>query len=171
MVYLVTIFKNDPYEMYNLVNSTDASHKRVLSRLNALLMVTKSCEQDSCRDPWLALQPPGQTRIPISNLEQALDPKHDEWFGGFPKVHFNSCMEYQDADNEAPFWPPQAREGLGLKYRGPTDNYPSREDAMLYVNGTEGAGTVAQRNTTLAELMSIAKVLTVEQLGSDSSNG
>ena len=61
-------------------------------RLDALLMVGKSCKEESCRDPWSVLFPRGQ----VSSLEDAMDPKYDDFFAKQPKVSYGSC-EYTDA--------------------------------------------------------------------------
>ena len=156
--------------MENLVNSTDSYYQRVMTRLNALLLVTKSCEQDTCRDPWVALQPNTtiikcKPRKPIANLEEAMSESYDSWFAQFPKVHFDTCADIQIPANEAPFWPPSAQQGLGLAFRAPTDNYYSPEDQRPYVNGSLGVGTEAQRNATMADLDQVAVALTKEQLG------
>ncbi|KAM5352299.1 hypothetical protein ACJ41O_005022 [Fusarium nematophilum] len=49
----------DPWEIENLARGgMKPEHQRLLDRLNAILLVTKSCTGNSCRDPWSALQPP-----------------------------------------------------------------------------------------------------------------
>jgi hypothetical protein len=48
----------------------------LIARLDALLMVTKSCKQDTCRDPWRVLFPKGQ----VSNILDAMNPSYDTFF-------------------------------------------------------------------------------------------
>ncbi|KAK2736933.1 arylsulfatase precursor [Colletotrichum kahawae] len=116
--------KNDPYELVNLANSTDSLHVRVLTRLNALLLVSKSCTQDTCRDPWSAIQPPClSSSYRVRTLEDALNPAYDEFYGSFPLVTIAECMNYQFAPNEVSFHPAGADKGLGLAYRNSTDNF------------------------------------------------
>ena len=60
---------------------------QLFNRLDALLMVAKSCKQDSCRNPWATLFPAGQ----VSSLSGAMKAKYDSFFAGQPKVSFSSC--------------------------------------------------------------------------------
>ncbi|CAI0650882.1 unnamed protein product [Colletotrichum noveboracense] len=85
--------QDDPYELVNLINSTDTSVQQLLTRLNAILMVTKSCTQETCRDPWAVLQPPNSSQI--TTLTEALSSDHDAFFASIPQVQFNECMQYQ----------------------------------------------------------------------------
>lgn len=156
---------NDPYELTNLANSTDAAHQRVSSRLNALLMVMKSCEADTCRDPWSVIQPPqadGAWRV--SCLSEALDPAYDDFFAGIPEVTIAECVQYQLASNERPFYPPEAEFGLGLAHRNQTDNfvYPDVKPVtkVPYIPG----GSWAQRNATLDDLEADARELYDDEL-------
>ncbi|KAK8001114.1 Arylsulfatase [Apiospora marii] len=58
----------DPYELTNLVG--DPRHEAALNRLNALLLVTKSCAEGTCRDPWAVFTVDGDdggTKIEISH--------------------------------------------------------------------------------------------------------
>ena len=57
-------------------------------RLDALLMVTKSCAQDSCRDPWSVLFPDGS----VNSLTDAMKPEYDTFFANQPKVSYSACM-------------------------------------------------------------------------------
>ncbi|KAH9228660.1 hypothetical protein K456DRAFT_803141 [Colletotrichum gloeosporioides 23] len=116
--------KNDPYELMNLANSTDPLHVRVLTRLNALLLVSKLCTQDTCRDPWSAIRPHDfSSSNRVRTLEDALNPAYDEFYGSFPLITIAECMNYQFAPNEGPFYPTGADDGLGLAYRNATDNF------------------------------------------------
>ena len=62
---------SDKWELHNLAESTDPEHKRVYNRLNAILMVIKSCEQGSCRDPWAVFDLPGREKL--RSFTQAMD--------------------------------------------------------------------------------------------------
>ncbi|ORY61669.1 alkaline-phosphatase-like protein, partial [Pseudomassariella vexata] len=92
---------NDPYELTNLVDSANATHTQVINRLNALLMVTKSCEQNACRDPWSLLKPNNETVI---SLTQALASEYDDFFADFEKVTFETCLSVQSVANEGPYF-------------------------------------------------------------------
>ncbi|KAK7993919.1 MFS transporter [Apiospora arundinis] len=118
----------DPYELVNLAGRPE--HEAVLNRLNALLLVTKSCAEGTCRDPWSVFaSSTTNTTIAggdkLTTMKQAMDPKYDAFFASFPRVHFASCMQYQDIANEAPFYPESAgtEKGLGLASRRPTNNF------------------------------------------------
>src|SRR5688572_17322363 len=95
----------DPWEINNLARGQVAhEHKRLIDRLNAILMVTKSCIKDSCRDPWSVLQP-RKAKQKITSLTAAMGYEYDDFFEKMPKVHFGKCMQYQDEANEQPFYP------------------------------------------------------------------
>ncbi|KAI8945935.1 hypothetical protein F4801DRAFT_566408 [Xylaria longipes] len=143
---------------------------RLISRLNALLLAAKSCAVDTCRNPWSLLQPDPerravdvQTNLTITCLEQALEPKFDDFFTSIPQVTFDQCMMYQYRPNEMPYWPEDA--GLGEVYRKPTDNYQSSSPSGTKVVSNGKFGTSAQRNITLSEILKTAKELTPDQLG------
>lgn len=59
----------------------------ILVRLDALLMVTKSCKQWSCRNPWAILFPKGQ----VADLETAMRPEYDSFFQNQPRISFSAC--------------------------------------------------------------------------------
>ena len=71
---------------------------QLFDRLDALLMVTKSCLQDSCREPWEVLFPGGQ----VGNLTDAMRPEYDNFFASQPKVSFSSCIQYHIVSEEGP---------------------------------------------------------------------
>lgn len=167
----------DPYELNNVAkgNNQEDHTKRLLTRLNALLLATKSCADQTCRNPWKLLQPEEERRgqivddaasLTITCLDQAMDSKYDTFFNtSFPDVAFQECRELQDIDNERPYLP--ENPGLGMKYREPTDNYhtPNVKNTDAVDGNQEDAGGADQRNITLATLMSKAVKLTPGQLG------
>ncbi|KAF9878012.1 arylsulfatase precursor [Colletotrichum karsti] len=159
--------KDDPYELLNLANSTDPHHQRVLSRLNALLLVSKSCTQSTCRDPWSVLQPPGTSpRTAVRTLEDALDPAYNSFYNAFPPVTIGECVGYQLASNEGPFYPSGAEFGRGLAYREPTDNFvfPEPEPVVgLPRNGSRGGGW-EQREASYEMLLEASRVLTDDEI-------
>ncbi|KAL1623953.1 hypothetical protein SLS56_008078 [Neofusicoccum ribis] len=116
---------DDPYELNNLANSTKPEVSRVHARLNALLLVTKSCAEDTCREPWTVLQPPASLTNGkvVTTLEEALDPAYDDFYAAFPTVTIDECLNLQIPSNEAPFYPPGAEAGLGMAYRENTDGF------------------------------------------------
>ena len=70
----------------------------VIDRLDALLMVTKSCKEDSCRAPWNVLFPKGQ----VNDLETAMRPEYDSFFKDQPQISFSSCGVGYFIDEEGP---------------------------------------------------------------------
>ncbi|KAI1427738.1 arylsulfatase [Xylaria sp. FL1777] len=163
---------SDPGELTNLALNADQDEatSRLISRLNGLLLAAKSCAGDTCRNPWSLLQPEAdrravdvQTNLTITCLEQALEPKFDDFFASLPEVSFARCMPYQYRPNETPYWP--ANVGLGEAYRKPTDNYVSSSPKGARVVSQGSFGTAAQRHVTLSEILKTAKALTPNQLG------
>ena len=75
----------DSQQMHNLLlpdlksNASqyyDRPQSELINRLDALLMVTKSCKQDTCRNPWNVMFPKGQ----VSNILDAMNPSYDTFF-------------------------------------------------------------------------------------------
>ncbi|KAJ3562792.1 hypothetical protein NPX13_g8434 [Xylaria arbuscula] len=164
----------DPYEIHNLALNPDAATTRLLSRLNALLLATKSCAEATCRNPWRLLQPEPEKRalvadgkLTISCLGDALKPKYDDFFASIPNVAFQECEPVQLVANERPYWPDNLGGGLGLDYRDSPDTFVTHKpNPKKRVKGNSvGQGTQAQRNVKLAEIEKTAKKLTAEQLG------
>jgi N-acetylglucosamine-6-sulfatase len=156
----------DPWEINNLARG-DVSDEiaRTIDRLNAILMVTKSCVGGTCRDPWSALQPPNAAS-PVATLPQALDPAYDEFYAGIPSVHFSQCIFYQDEATESPFYPEGAENGLGKEWRIPTPVWSSSVFSPPSVpRNAAPAGGEEQRHATLEELLADAHALTDEEIG------
>lgn len=70
----------------------------LFDRLDALLMVAKSCAMDSCRNPWQELFPGGQ----VYNLTDAMRPEYDLFFKQQPKVEFARCVQMHIVEKEGP---------------------------------------------------------------------
>ncbi|OAA80225.1 Arylsulfatase [Akanthomyces lecanii RCEF 1005] len=61
---------------------------RLESRLDALLLVLKSCKAKTCIQPWTALHPGGK----VNSLPDAMDPKYDEFYQKQQhRVSYNWC--------------------------------------------------------------------------------
>lgn len=148
----------DPYELTNLAFNPTREHARLIDRLNAILLVTKSCAENTCRQPWALLQP-GRRKDEILSLRQAMNTKYDRFFSEFPRVAFKECMMYQDIENEKPFYPPLSETGaLGQKYRKSTDNYQSEgEGGTRYLESPGSYGSWEQRHATLADIEKSAR--------------
>ena len=74
------------------------SESDLFDRLDALLMVTKSCKEETCRVPWSALFPDNT----VGTLEEAMNPLLDSFFANQPKVQFSSCAEGNIISEEGP---------------------------------------------------------------------
>ncbi|KAI9731684.1 MAG: hypothetical protein M1834_004473 [Cirrosporium novae-zelandiae] len=145
----------DPYELNPLNLST---HAAIANRMNGILLVTKSCEQNSCRDPWATLHHNGT----VHNLAQALDTKYDSFYASLPRVQIKECLSYQLPSNEAPYFP-EFVEGtsLGEEYRNSTDGFSeSASGDVIIEDGHWGANY-----TDIATMEKTARILTDEELG------
>ncbi|OQD78142.1 hypothetical protein PENDEC_c001G01799 [Penicillium decumbens] len=88
--------KDDPHQTVNLA-AHPAKHTnykianrelpQIIPRLDALMMVLKSCDGDACRYPWRQLHPAGK----VNSLAEALAPGFDEFYAKQPKVSFSAC--------------------------------------------------------------------------------
>lgn len=75
-------------------------------------------------------------------------------------------MDYQEIANEIPFYPPSAADGLGQAFRNSTDNFVEHKTDFVLTPGNKGRmGTLAQRHTTLQEMMATARNLTDKEIG------
>ena len=74
------------------------SESDLFARLEAVLMVTKSCKQDSCRNPWGTLFPSGE----VTNIQEAMDAKYDTFFTNQPHISFSSCSDGNVISEEGP---------------------------------------------------------------------
>ena len=99
--------KNDYAQMNNRLGSNPKGNgalyygrpeHELITRLDALLMVTKSCKQDSCRVPWGQIFPGGQ----VTSLEEAMNSQYDAFFTKQPKVTFSGCMGGYIVSEEGP---------------------------------------------------------------------
>ena len=72
--------------------------EEVVSRLDALMMVLKSCKADTCRHPWRSIHPRGD----VSSLEDALKPTFDAFYANQSKVSFSKCELGYIKESEGP---------------------------------------------------------------------
>lgn len=71
---------------------------QVTSRLDALMMVLKSCDGDACREPWKQLHPGGK----VQSLTDALAETYDGFYQRQVKVSFSSCANGYIISEEGP---------------------------------------------------------------------
>lgn len=75
------------------------SLSRLIQRLDALLLVTKSCRAETCVRPWEVLHPNGQ----VQSLEHALNTKFDAFYAYVKEqVAFDRCELGYLIDAEGP---------------------------------------------------------------------
>lgn len=84
--------RTDPGQIHNLFPAlkADTYLTKVVQRLDALLLITKSCAGKTCREPWMVLHPKGD----VASLTDALHPKFDSWYTSVAervKVSFDGC--------------------------------------------------------------------------------
>ncbi|KAK6815287.1 hypothetical protein RU639_008709 [Aspergillus parasiticus] len=100
---------NDPHQINNLFAKaqTDSSQEtqimghslsRAIPRLDALLLVLKSCKGTACVEPWSVLHPDGS----VHNLRDALDEEYDSFYQAQSKVSFDRCEYAYIIDAEGP---------------------------------------------------------------------
>ncbi|KAF2736426.1 alkaline phosphatase-like protein [Polyplosphaeria fusca] len=163
--------KTDPLELHNLaIAPVSAENQKTMDRLNALLLVTKSCAGSTCRNPWPVLKPENTALPSFSSLTEALNPKLDNYFASrdrFPLVQFKECLNIQLESNEVPFFPPEAKDRLGKEHRKKTDNYNKGTTGdcgyrKIAANGQ--FGSEEQRNAGLADVEENSRVLSDEEV-------
>jgi hypothetical protein len=88
-----------------MTNLYDSKHKilgvsmeRLQHRLDALLLVTKTCKGKTCRRQWEALHPNGE----VKTLANALDSKFDHFYKKQNKVKWVQCDRGYRIENEMP---------------------------------------------------------------------
>lgn len=101
--------QTDPHQIKNIhpsVSSSTSSRilgiplSNVLPRLDALLMVTKSCQGRTCTDPWSVIHPKGD----VKTLHDALNEQFDAFYTSevAKKVKFEKCELGYILDSEGP---------------------------------------------------------------------
>ncbi|KAI3393250.1 hypothetical protein diail_4539 [Diaporthe ilicicola] len=106
----------DPGQLHNLYSAKDNDEDTrilgtrvslVISRLDALMMVLKSCKGDTCIKPWRVLHP----REDVHSLSDALQVRFDSFYRNQAKVAYNRCELGYIIDAEGPQAPYQYRKG------------------------------------------------------------
>ena len=64
------------------------SFHQTMARLDALLLVLKTCRGKSCRKPWSALLPTQN----VATLAETMGEQYDAFFARQPKVSYTECL-------------------------------------------------------------------------------
>lgn len=101
----------DEYQMNNLLQDTtniksigssstylDRPLSEAVARLDALLMVLKTCIGVECTKPWLQLHPQGN----VNTLKDALSSDYDAFYSSQQKVSFTACKQGYIVEYEGP---------------------------------------------------------------------
>lgn len=86
----------------------------IVDRLDALVMVLKSCKEETCIDPWKSLHSNGL----VGSLPQALEARYDEFYAKQLKVSFSKCEMGYIKSSEGPqdIVAYDSEEPSGVKY-------------------------------------------------------
>lgn len=74
------------------------SKEKLVSRLDSLLFVLKSCKAKTCTHPWEALHPQGN----VASLQDALSARFDVFYATQTSVRFDRCEMGYILDAEGP---------------------------------------------------------------------
>jgi N-acetylglucosamine-6-sulfatase len=100
----------DPYQITNIYPSSASASSaplilglplfKVLPRLDALLMVTKSCKGHTCTHPWEVIHPQGD----VTTLADALDERFDAFYLNevASRIKFEKCELGYIVESEGP---------------------------------------------------------------------
>ncbi|GKZ17828.1 extracellular sulfatase Sulf-1 [Aspergillus brasiliensis] len=94
----------DPYQLHNLYPNLAVSKigsysaVKISTRLDALLMVLKSCRGETCIHPWRTLHPDGD----VNSLRDALDDTFDGFYVRQVRVQFGWCERGYLIEAEGP---------------------------------------------------------------------
>ena len=111
--------KTDPYQVKNLQKSEHESVKilrhltlRIISRLDTLLIMLKSCRGSQCIKSWDLLHPDSL----VTSLTDTIDPIHDGFYESQPKVSFSHCAYGYKIEAEGPQEALSYRNGYKLEH-------------------------------------------------------
>jgi hypothetical protein len=88
--------QSDPHQTLNIAASSKLRSEyqlsgrpleQVLLRLNALIMVLKTCKGQTCIRPWTSLHPDGS----VNSLKLALQKRFDDFYESQPQMWFLEC--------------------------------------------------------------------------------
>jgi N-acetylglucosamine-6-sulfatase len=119
--------QSDPHQVHNLLDLEHADRANTFSissrpltqiapRLDALVLVLKSCSGAVCTAPWTVLHPEGD----VHSLVDSLEPRFDAFYAQQPKVSFAKCelgyIREQEGPQEARSF--RSEEAYGPREKG-----------------------------------------------------
>lgn len=113
--------QRDPHQLNNLLDADNAkaathftiagrSLDEIVIRLDALVLVLKSCKREACTHPWRVLHPEGD----VDSLTDSLQKRYDAFYAEQPKVSFSRCERGFIKEAEGPLVP--NRYSVGQEY-------------------------------------------------------
>ena len=115
--------KTDEYQMNNLYNTSNTlsglngySVDKVTQRLDALVLVLKTCSGASCRKPWEEIHKDGK----VESLKDAMDVQYDGYYQQLPNTSFTNCALGYLEEFEGAQWADAMADGEHLDPRGGT---------------------------------------------------
>ena len=100
---LRNLLSNDYADIASEFTIANRPSKHVVPRLDALLLVLKSCKGHTCIHPWKVLHPDGD----VDSLVDSLKPRFDAFYQEQPKVSFSKCELGYIRASEGPLEPKQ----------------------------------------------------------------
>lgn len=88
--------------------------QRALNRLDALLLVLKTCSGTVCTNPYAALFPDLAAGEEVYRYAQVTHPRFDAYFSSLPRVRFAECALGFQSRLERPEWDDKLAFGAGL---------------------------------------------------------
>ncbi|KAL2815258.1 alkaline-phosphatase-like protein [Aspergillus cavernicola] len=98
----------DPYQLNNLYTASFSQYpevqifghslSQVITRLDSILLVLKSCKGATCIKPWDVLHPDGS----VQDLQNALNPRYDAFYTDQARVSFDRCERGYIPESEGP---------------------------------------------------------------------
>jgi len=86
------------YDLTNVTRPLAAPPPRLISRLDTLLAVLRTCKGRACTHPWEVLHPAGDVR----SLQDALDTRYDDFYAEQERVYFTQCEKGYIEESEGP---------------------------------------------------------------------
>lgn len=99
---------NNIYAQQDSINLLNRPLSSVIDRIDAFLLVLKSCKGNTCIQPWRVLHPDGS----VESLKDALQVKYDSFYTNQPKVSYSVCEPGYIIAAEGPQVGLQYRDGL-----------------------------------------------------------